>query len=111
MKHNLFEHIPAQLPDELMATLQERDGVRIERIVSRGHVTPKGQWYDQPGDEWVVLLSGCAVLEFAQGRAPMTLLPGDYMLLPAGLRHRVAYTEPEVDSVWLAVHFAGASHC
>ena len=111
MKHNLFEHITAQLPDELMTTLHERDGVRIERIVSRGHATPEDQWYDQPWDEWVILLSGSAVLAFDQGSAPVTLQPGDYVLLPAGLRHRVAYTEPEVDSVWLAVHFDGASRC
>ena len=105
MKDNLFEHIPARLPDELMETLHHREGVRIERIVSRGHSTPEGQWYDQSWDEWVILLSGRAVLEFDQGRAPVSLQPGDYVMLPAGLRHRVAFTEPEVDSVWLAVHF------
>lgn len=37
-------------------------GVRVERIVSQGHVTPPGQWYDQDWDEWVSLLSGAARL-------------------------------------------------
>lgn len=110
MKANLFEHIPTELPDELMETLHEAGGVRIERIVSRGQTTPEGQWYDQPWDEWVILLSGSAELEFDQGGASVTLQPGDYVLLPAGLRHRVAFTAPDEDSVWLAVHIDGANH-
>jgi len=109
MKNNLFAHIPARMPDELMETLHEAGDVKIERIVSRGHTTPEGHWYEQSWDEWVVLLSGSAVLAFDQGRAPVTLQPGDYVLLPAGLRHRVAFTEPDEDSVWLAVHIDSAT--
>ena len=105
MKNNLFEHIPAELPEELFETLQESGGVKIERIVSRGHTTPKGEWYDQSWDEWVVLLSGSAVLEFEEGMGPVSLSPGDYIKLPAGLRHRVSSTDRHSDSVWLAVHF------
>ena len=105
MKNNLFEHIPAEMPEELFETLQESGGVKIERIVSRGHTTPKGEWYDQSWDEWVVLLSGSAVLEFDGGRAPVTLCAGDYILLPSGCKHRVARTEPDVDTIWLAIHF------
>ncbi|WP_257263159.1 cupin domain-containing protein [Endozoicomonas sp. ONNA2] len=103
MKNNLFEHIPEELPEELFETLQESRGVKIERIVSRGHTTPPGEWYDQAWDEWVVLLSGSAVLEFA-GESPVTLHAGDYLMLPFGYRHRVAWTDPDVDTIWLAVH-------
>ncbi|USE39020.1 cupin domain-containing protein [Endozoicomonas sp. SCSIO W0465] len=105
MKNNLFEHIPAELAEEFFETLQESGAVKIERIVSRGHATPDGEWYDQPWDEWVVLLSGSAVLEFAGERTPVTLCAGDYLLLPSGCVHRVAWTEPDVDTLWLAVHF------
>ena len=28
-------------------------GLRIERIVSEGHVSPEGFWYDQDEPEWV----------------------------------------------------------
>lgn len=105
MKNNLFEHIPDELPEELFETLQASGGVKIERIVSRGHATPTGEWYDQAWDEWVVLLSGSAVLEFAAERTPVTLYPGDYIMLPSQCRHRVARTEPDADTVWLAVHF------
>ena len=38
---NLFEHIPADLPDELTQRLIDRGNVRIERIVSRGHRSPE----------------------------------------------------------------------
>ena len=104
MKNNLFSNIPDKLPEELLETLLESKGVRVERIVSRGHATSDGEWYDQSWDEWVVLLSGSAVLSFS-GREDILLKPGDYLLLPAGLKHRVSWTEPDVGSVWLAIHF------
>lgn len=104
MKNNLFESIPSDLPDELFEILHESGDVKIERIVSRGHATPEGEWYDQSWDEWVVLLSGSSVLEFDGDKESVSLRPGDYILLPAGLKHRVAWTEPDVDSIWLAVH-------
>ena len=60
MKGNLFGKIPESLPEELFETLAESPDVKIERIVSRGQITPEGEWYDQSKDEWVVLLSGKA---------------------------------------------------
>ena len=105
MKGNLFRNIPADLPEELFDTLAQSRGVNIERIVSRGHTTAEGEWYDQLKDEWVVLLRGKARLLIEGDNAPVTLEPGDHLLLPAGLRHRVEWTDPEQDSVWLAVHF------
>ena len=60
-----------------------------------------GFWYAQPDDEWVLLAQGSAELEFGDGRH-QALAPGDWLLIPAGCRHRVAATGP--DTVWLAVH-------
>ncbi|MFK0571848.1 cupin domain-containing protein [Endozoicomonas sp.] len=105
MKNNLFENIPEKLPEELFETLLASGDIKIERIVSHGHTTTEGEWYDQSLDEWVLLLSGSAVLEFDGGKESVSLKPGDYILLPAGLRHRVARTESGADSVWLAIHF------
>jgi len=102
---NLFEHIPADLPDELFQTLAVKNGVRIERIVSDGHATPQGEWYDQEWDEWVLLVSGGATLRFDDGAAPLILKPGDHVMIPAGCRHRVERTAPGQKTVWLAVHF------
>jgi cupin 2 domain-containing protein len=36
---NLYSAIPAGLPEELFETLEQSCGFRLERIVSRGHVT------------------------------------------------------------------------
>lgn len=101
---NLFAALPPPGPAEAVVALWERPGLRVERIVSRGHATPPGGWYDQPADEWVVLLAGAARLEI-EGRADaLELRPGDWVLLPAHVRHRVAGTDPDRDTVWLAVH-------
>lgn len=102
---NLFEAIPAELPEELCDSLVESDRVRIERIVSRAHCTAPGVWYDQDRPEWVAVLRGRAQIAFADGAEPVFLEPGDWLLIPAHLRHRVASTDPEQDTVWLAVHF------
>ena len=79
--------------------------LRIERIISRGQVTPPGQWYDGARDEWVAVLAGAARLRFEGEAAPRALAPGDWLRIPAHARHRVEWTDPEVPTVWLAVHF------
>lgn len=109
MKGNLFNSIPAlfsgERPEELFETLAQSPNVKVERIISRGHTTPEGEWYDQSQDEWIVLLSGKARLRIEGESSPVILEPGDHLLLPAQLRHRVEWTDPEQNSVWLAIHF------
>ncbi|MEB4591142.1 cupin domain-containing protein [Candidatus Thiothrix sp. Deng01] len=105
---NLFAAIPADLPGELFETLLESAAVRIERIVSRGHVTPPGDWYDQEQDEWVLLLQGEARLAYADREAELCLQAGDYVLIRAHERHRVAFTATDQDTVWLAVFLNAA---
>lgn len=102
---NLFQSLPQQLPEELTEKLVEHDGLRLERIVSTGQVTPAGEWYDQDWDEWVVLLTGAARLRFEDPAEVTTLQPGDYLQIPAHQRHRVDWTDPDSQTVWLAVHF------
>ena len=75
---------------------------RVERIVSSGFVSPPSFWYDQDEDEWVAVLSGEGTLEFGDGSLE-TLKEGDWVFLPARLRHRVAFTTTEPPCVWLAV--------
>ena len=100
---NLFANIPAELPDELFETVTESSSVKIERIVSRGHITPAGDWYDQEQDEWVILLQGEARLAFADRAEELTLQPGDYLLIKAHEKHRVTFTPTDQDTIWLAV--------
>lgn len=105
-QRNLFSDIPAALADaEYFDVLLEHPGLRIERIVSTGQASPPGFWYDQPQDEWVVLLSGAAGLCFEDELEIRSLQPGDWLLIPAGRKHRIEWTDATQPSVWLAVHF------
>jgi cupin 2 domain-containing protein len=99
----IFTDIPVQLPIELCQTLFSKPTIRIERIVSKGHCSAENEWYDQNQDEWVILLQGAARLTFAQS-TPVDLKPGDYLLIPAHCRHRVDWTDPDMESIWLAIH-------
>lgn len=108
MTATLLKNIFASLPDsdiELFETLLERPGIKVERIISSGQATPCDEWYDQARDEWVLLLSGSASLLIEGEAMPRNLLPGDYLYLPARCRHRVEQTDPNVKTVWLALHF------
>ena len=104
---NVFGGVPANLPEEFLETLLQTPGLRIERIVSRGHASPEGFWYDQEGGEWVIVLAGAARLTI-EGKPPLELRPGDYVDLPPHTRHRVDWTDPGQDTVWLAVHYGGS---
>lgn len=104
---NLFSGIPASLPAERFDTLLQAGTCRLERIVSIGHATPPGEWYDQDRDEWVVLLQGQAGLRFAGEDAARTLTPGDYLWIPAHRRHRVEWTSENPPAIWLALHLEG----
>lgn len=61
---NLFTSIPLSLEAEWFEELADGKDVRIERIVSRGDISPMCGWYDHSQDEWVVVLQGRAVLAF-----------------------------------------------
>ena len=104
---NLFSSIPGEMPQEITDILLETTGFFLERIVSQGQATPEGEWYDQETHEWVLLLSGAAGLLFEGEEQERVLRPGDYVLIPAHCRHRVAWTDPERKTVWLALHFRG----
>ena len=101
---NIFDNLPAALPGENFDTLLNIGNVRIERIVSNGQATPDGEWYDQGWDEWVLLLEGSAGLLLEGEEEPRHLASGDYLMIPAHQRHRVAWTEPQDKTVWLSVH-------
>jgi cupin 2 domain-containing protein len=105
---NILANLPPALSGEVFETIARSGSVRIERIVSNGQATPEGEWYDQEQNEWVLVLAGSAGLLFDGEKQPRGLHAGDYTLIPAGCRHRVAWTDPDVTTVWLAVHFGAA---
>ena len=93
---------------EMVEVLVQGRGVRVERIVSTGQATPPGFWYDQPDDEFGVLLAGAAVLRFEEGDRCLELAPGDWVEIPAHVRHRVESTQAQPPTVWLAIHVSEA---
>jgi cupin 2 domain-containing protein len=99
---SLTADLPGALPEELITVLVQERGVRIERIVSRGHASPPGFWYDQDQAETVFVVAGAARLEI-EGEPERTLGAGDWVDLPAHLRHRVSWTAPDRETIWLAV--------
>ena len=104
VKH-IFGPVPAENPEEFLEILAESETVRIERIVSRGQVSPKDSWYDQGNDEFVMVLKGLARLVFEEDKEPVPLKAGDYVIIPAHCKHRVEWTDPTDDTVWLTVHY------
>ena len=105
VQHNLFAAIPEGLAEEQVVNVLAAPDVRIERIVSAGHASPPGFWYDQEWAEWVVLLSGTAAVLFEGEAAPRELKPGSHLHIPAHVRHRVAWTSTSTPALWLAVHW------
>jgi cupin 2 domain-containing protein len=105
-RRNLFGGIPRELPTELVETILATAHLRLERIVSRGHRTPPGEWYDQDRDEWVLLIEGSALLRIEGAPDLIGLQPGDHLRLRAHVRHRVEWTPADRDTVWIALHFA-----
>ena len=102
---NIFANLPATLPRELFRTLLATPVVRIELIVSQSHASPDGFWYDQETSEWVVVLQGAARLRF-EGDEALEMTSGSFVNIPAHKRHRVDWTAPDQQTIWLAIHYA-----
>ncbi|HEV3142349.1 MAG TPA: cupin domain-containing protein [Gemmataceae bacterium] len=102
---NLFANILSAVPEEQIQSLLATETVRIERIVSMGHASPPGFWYDQDTHEWVLLLQGSARLRFEGEVEIVELTAGCYCNIPAHHRHRVESTDPAGPTIWLAVHY------
>ena len=104
-KRNIFNILDSKSDrDEIFEDIISNPGILLERIISTGQVTPEGEWYDQERDEWVLLLQGEATLQFEQSEL-LELKPGDYVFLPAHLKHRVVHTSIKPPCIWLALHY------
>ena len=64
---NIQDSIPIDLGTEAYDNIIRVPGVRIERIVSKGHTSPESGWYDQEENEWVMVLQGFGILTFEDG--------------------------------------------
>ena len=52
----------------------------------------------------MLVLKGAAKLEFEDGRV-VSMGVGDWVEIPAHVKHRVIWTDEEGETVWVAVHF------
>ena len=103
---NLFADVSAGcVGEEAFSEIFARPGLKIERIISQGQASAPEFWYDQPWNEWVIVLKGSATLQFADEPATRALGEGDYVFIPARKRHRVEWTDPLQPTIWLAIHF------
>ena len=101
---NLFDAIPEKLLTEVFDTLLESDNVKIERIISKGHKSPDAGWYDQDKHEWVMIVKGEAIIQYINN-STVSMKAGDYINIPAHTKHRVKWTDPDKETLWLAVHY------
>ena len=101
---NIFSNIPAEIPNEIFEDIITTEKLRVERIVSKGHVSPNTPWYDQSENEWVIVLSGHGVIEYINGDK-VTLRQGDYLHIKAHEKHRVIETSTDENTVWLAIFY------
>ena len=99
------------------------DASRVQTIVVTIHQGAPQTFYEGPTREDVagpsgdiaqivaelddaidVVVSGHARLEIA-GQGELDLRGGDFVVLPAHVKHRVTWTDPQQDTVWLGVFY------
>ena len=102
--NNIFDAIPDDLKNEIFNPLVDTDKVKIERIISKGHRSPESGWYDQDTNEWLIILKGEAILLFDDDSS-IKLKTGDFTNIVAHKKHRVEWTKPDTETIWLAVHY------
>jgi len=104
---NIFDELPDATKGEVIEKLASfgQEAVRIERIISGGHASAEGFWYEQQEDEWVMLIRGEARLLIEGKDDALEMVAGDHINLPAKLEHRVDSVSD--DAIWIAVHVGG----
>lgn len=98
VRRGRFDTAPPPDHGERFTELARVRNVVVESIVSSA--SPAADEYRQEQDEWVVLLDGSAELDV--DGAHVSLAAGDWLVLPAGVPHRVLRTSH--GARWLAVH-------
>ena len=101
---NIFEGVSEVLKEEFIEDLLVNKNFKLEKIISEGHSSPENFWYDQDKNEFVILLTGSAVLSYDSGQN-FSMKPGDYLTIPAHQKHRVDKTDLFQKTFWLALHY------
>ena len=104
-KISIYSNLSKNKQNEIFEDIISNKKLKLERIISNGQSTAPGQWYDQEKEEWVLLLKGKAGLLFEGEDEILELHAGDYVLIPAHVKHRVEWTDKKSETIWLALHF------
>ncbi len=104
MKKSLLANLPADFSQEFFKEIINTGHIRIEQIVSKGHTSPEQGWYDQDENEWVVVIKVAIELTFESGEI-IKMMTGDYINIEAHNKHRVTWTDPDEETIWLAVFY------
>jgi cupin 2 domain-containing protein len=104
LKSSIFNEVEIQKGQEFFETLHSGRNIKIERIISLDHSTPDSEVYDQSSDEWVMLVTGNAIIRFLEPEVDIELQDGDFVFIPAQKKHRVILTDKEKITIWLAIH-------
>jgi cupin 2 domain-containing protein len=103
-KKNIYYSIPEFSKKEVFEDILNAENLKVERIISYPDSIPENQWYDQDNEEWVLLLKGSATLEFSNNEI-IELFPGDFILIPAHMKHKVNKVDKNAPTIWLALHY------
>lgn len=101
---NIFDVIPNNINEEVFDILLQNDRITIERIISKGQSSPKSGWYDQNENEWVIILKGAATISLEESD-DISLSAGSHLHIPAHTKHQVKWTDPDIETIWLAVFY------
>ena len=98
--NNLFDITKLSTCAEQFEEVLSNEHLKLERIISFGHPTPAGEWYDQEEMEWVALIKGTSTLLYKDG-STVEMKAGDALLIPPHMQHRVEQVSE--DAIWLAL--------
>ncbi len=102
-KYNIFDEIPIDKKEEKFFELFKNETIKVEKIVSNGQKSPENFWYEQEKSEYILLLSGFAILEFEDYE--VELIKGDSLNIKAKQKHRVKFTSQNEPTIWFAVFY------
>ena len=102
---NIFSALPENPSLEVFETIISNNKIKLERIVSNGYSSPERFWYDQEENEWVLILKGRAGIKFIDSKDEVILKAGDFLDIPAHVKHRVEWTSSNEETIWLALFY------
>lgn len=102
-KYNIFEKVLVNKNEEQFFEIFKNETIKVEKIVSNGQKSPENFWYEQEKNEYILLLSGSAILQFEDFE--IELEKGDCLNISAMKKHRVKFTSLSEPTIWFAIFY------